>query len=314
MQRNLFNSLAIAGCALLLSACRIEIVVPEGGELRDTLIGESLVCDAEEACTIEITAANFIAVYTAVPHAGWEFAGWQQDQGFICGPGRGTFAFAPESCGIDNTGYSGIALLEAVIAGDDFVTYISPLFVPLTAGTPITDTISVAGKEWAQPADFTGLSWDGINALCPGGMCGPGVILRGFDMDGWTWATLEDINGLANHYLAGEYTMGPGPDSVDSAVVMNVIVDASGIFPTPPAFGGPWRTTPDTNPSPGATVIGFLGLSSTESSTNNALGTTGHFFWGASPGGFFSGRISTTGARNKSDNDLKTGAFFYRLP
>jgi hypothetical protein len=74
---------------------------------------------------------------------------------------------------------------------------------------PITDTVTVGGNEWAQAADFTNLSWNSINAACPLGMC-TGV-LKTFDMDGWTWASVDDFNGLLNSYLIAG---GVGPDDL----------------------------------------------------------------------------------------------------
>ena len=80
----------------------------------------------------------------------------------------------------------------------------------------ITDTITAAGKVWAQVALFTELSWDDINAVCPGiyisrdedgnhttEQNGSGVCqgtLNGYDMSGWTWADSAEISALFNHY------------------------------------------------------------------------------------------------------------------
>ena len=79
----------------------------------------------------------------------------------------------------------------------------------LTMDNPIKDTIKVDGKIWAQVDLFTNLSWNQINAVCPNGICAG--ILKGHDMTGWTWASVEDLNALFNHYL-GANVLGPGPD------------------------------------------------------------------------------------------------------
>jgi hypothetical protein len=82
---------------------------------------------------------------------------------------------------------------------------------------PITDTVTVAGREWAQPADFTSLSWNAINSVCPSGVC-VGTLTSDsgtWDMDGWLWAGLDAVNGLFNTYLtdygvaAGDLLTGP---------------------------------------------------------------------------------------------------------
>ena len=56
----------------------------------------------------------------------------------------------------------------------------------------------VDGREWLQPADFTYLSWNDINAVCPEGACAG--TLNDHDMTGWTWASVDDVNALFNAY------------------------------------------------------------------------------------------------------------------
>lgn len=83
-------------------------------------------------------------------------------------------------------------------------------WVSSASAAPITDTVTVAGKEWAQVDLFTNLTWSDINTVCPGGVCGNST-LNGFEMDGWTWATIDNLNDLFNHYI-GFAALGPGPD------------------------------------------------------------------------------------------------------
>jgi Thrombospondin type 3 repeat len=64
------------------------------------------------------------------------------------------------------------------------------------------NTITVHGRVWAQPDLFKNLSWDAINAVCPGGVCGSDVILNGWDVSGWTWASNTDLCELFNGYLS----------------------------------------------------------------------------------------------------------------
>lgn len=70
---------------------------------------------------------------------------------------------------------------------------------------PISDTVIVGVKEWAQAADFTGLSWNNIHGVCPFGVCN-GTLTSdsgSWDMDGWNWASIEQVNELFNAYLSG---------------------------------------------------------------------------------------------------------------
>lgn len=69
---------------------------------------------------------------------------------------------------------------------------------------PITDTVTAGGKEWAQAADFTGLSWNDIHSACPVGVCSGTLASASgvWDMDGWNWAGIEHVNDLFNAYLS----------------------------------------------------------------------------------------------------------------
>jgi hypothetical protein len=80
-----------------------------------------------------------------------------------------------------------------------------------THAASITDTVFANGNEWAQPDLFLDLSWNDINTVCPGGVCGSGS-LNGYDMAGWVWATVDELNQLFNHYI-GFAALGPGPDA-----------------------------------------------------------------------------------------------------
>ena len=63
---------------------------------------------------------------------------------------------------------------------------------------PVTAIVRAAGKEWAQPSIFTGLSWNEIYAACGQGNC-TGTF-NGYGMNGWTWATHRDMSDLFNTY------------------------------------------------------------------------------------------------------------------
>lgn len=73
---------------------------------------------------------------------------------------------------------------------------------------PITDTVVVEDKEWAQVDLFTNLSWNDIDVVCPAGSCVGGT-LNGFDMLGWVWASAADVGALfaatTNHPGVGTY-------------------------------------------------------------------------------------------------------------
>ncbi len=72
------------------------------------------------------------------------------------------------------------------------------------------DIVNASGKEWAQVDLFTSLSWNDINAVCPGGACTSGGTLNGYDMTGWIWASVNDMNAFFNYTEPG-CNLGPGP-------------------------------------------------------------------------------------------------------
>jgi hypothetical protein len=73
------------------------------------------------------------------------------------------------------------------------------------------DTVTVNGRTWAQPDLFIkATSTEEIEAVCPRGVCEGD--LRGYDLTGWTWASVEDVNALFNYYI-GSDALGPGPST-----------------------------------------------------------------------------------------------------
>lgn len=86
---------------------------------------------------------------------------------------------------------------------------------------PITNTVIVDGNEWAQVSDFVNLSWNDINAVCPTGVCGGGT-LNGFDMGGWTWASMPEVAMLFSAYI--DAVGGSNPEA-DSAWAPNFLAD-----------------------------------------------------------------------------------------
>lgn len=104
------------------------------------------------------------------------------------------------------------------------------------AGVMITDTIAADGKIWAQPDLFLEgpavPNWYAIDAVCPGGACVGDWHINGtnYDMNGWTWASVQDLNSLFNHYL-GAGTFGSAPLEVMGKLI-------AGAF-----FADGWRGT-----------------------------------------------------------------------
>jgi len=76
--------------------------------------------------------------------------------------------------------------------------WLQAVFIP-SGGLPITGTVTVSGRILAQVGLFVDLSWDEVNAACPEQVCSGK--LDGYDMAGWTWASILDVNDFLNLYL-----------------------------------------------------------------------------------------------------------------
>jgi hypothetical protein len=134
---------------------------------------------------------------------------------------------------------------------------------------PITDTVTVNGTTWAQVDLFAGLSWNTLDALCPGGVCGTNT-LNGFDMAGWHWASADDLAAAFNPFLVdsgfgGSDLLGPGPDrfywgfsNPDADFGGNFIDE--GFRPTYAQFGDRVLTGWISNAVPGDTTLAYQGV------------------------------------------------------
>jgi hypothetical protein len=83
------------------------------------------------------------------------------------------------------------------------------LVLGMSAGTVQAYSIVTVGtQEWLQPTDFQNLSWNEIAGVCSptNGVCGNGI-LGATNMDGWTWASNDEMyvffNSVAGTSLNG---------------------------------------------------------------------------------------------------------------
>ena len=67
---------------LTLAGCRLEIIVPEGGQV--TSASGNYNCDEASTCRADITDGNFEDTFTALPNAGYRFVGWSKTQSNVC--------------------------------------------------------------------------------------------------------------------------------------------------------------------------------------------------------------------------------------
>ena len=85
------------------------------------------------------------------------------------------------------------------------------------------------GREWAQPADYAGLTWSSIATVCPvgGGACAGWIGSRSFD--GWTWATVGEVGSLFHYFESSFPDNGsaslslPSPSSIETSFFVQFV-------------------------------------------------------------------------------------------
>lgn len=207
-----FKTLSVAVTLVLLAGCKLAVMVVEGGEVQvDPFFDPASACSEGTICIHEINDTSYIQSFFAVAKPGWRFVKWSTGDNFLC-PNNTSSA-----CEVNNAFLAGNEVAEAIVASSK-TFYLMPIFEPLTE---IGATVTMNGKAWAPMSGFGDLSWDDINAVCPvtnGGHCLAGGKLMEYDMTGWTWASVEDVNALINS-LSGSEVIGPGPDNLPSSLV-----------------------------------------------------------------------------------------------
>ena len=105
---------------LLLSGCKIDIVVPAGG----TVLTESgrYTCLAGARCTVEVNDLFFNETFYVQPESGFTFGGWLKNDRFLCGG-----SLAP--CSLATAAMEGNSWLENLLSSEE-VFYLEPIFHP----------------------------------------------------------------------------------------------------------------------------------------------------------------------------------------
>ena len=270
----------------LVSACKIAVIVVEGGEV-ETEFGFGPTCTAGTVCIHEVNSTGSSSYFTAVPKPGWRFVEWKSGDNFLCP------ASVSSVCEAVNP--AGNAVGTAIVASSR-TFYLMPVFAPLTE---IGATVTMDGKAWAPMNSFGDLSWDEINDVCPianGGDCLPGGQLMEYDMTGWTWASVDDVNALINFYTSSG-AIGPGPDELPSTTIGFQLNNAR--FP-------PTETELSCS---GCTVATWKGWTATPADIAGQSHLAEVFFSGSFLG--FGGHSTTL---LTDDNSAGHSVWFYRTP
>ena len=124
-----------------------------------------------------------------MPETNWRFVRWNSGDGFLCEGSTNPV------CSLSNVGFGAVPELQALIETDT-IFYIMPVFE--FAGLPLEVINAADGRQWAQPGNLSGVTYNEIAAACPGGVCSG--MLGGYNLDGWTWATGLLVRNLFNAY------------------------------------------------------------------------------------------------------------------
>jgi len=221
--------IVLIGIALLLiQACShpIEIVgegdVTSASGKRNCSLGQdrskNTVCKYYVGIDLAtLQPEDYAETYYATPHPDWMFSHWVNCLTTEGAPNYGCSFNVPAAVVQQFWGKSVPALKAVFCLTDDtdcdgLIGDADPC--PANPTNPCAlitgkDIVTANGREWAQPDLFTykdelkpHITWNLMNAACPGGKCKVGAILNGKDLTGWTWAGFSDVALLYNSFGA----------------------------------------------------------------------------------------------------------------
>ena len=103
-----FFTLLILASTVVLTGCKIKVVVPLGGQVFTE--GGDFSCGPEQTCDVIITTPDFDETFVAEPDSGYVFTGWKKRPKGLCG---GTSV----PCRIFTTVFAGNPFLLALLDG-----------------------------------------------------------------------------------------------------------------------------------------------------------------------------------------------------
>lgn len=123
------SGLPAAFLALLLTGCKVEIDMPEGGYIstRSGLYA----CAAGETCTIEVDHPFLAEVFQAFPAEGYEFVAWESGDGHFC-------QNSSKPCALNTYSFPLFPVLMEILGGD-YVFYLKPVFRQIYYQPPSAD-------------------------------------------------------------------------------------------------------------------------------------------------------------------------------
>ena len=118
----LLRWIACAFAVVTLAACRVNFVVPEGGEVVfPEYPGQK--CPAGKPCWVHVVDFHFDATAVAVPAAGYKFKHWKKGNRRFCGGSE-------EPCRLTTTPFTGewIPIIQPFFYNPEEQFYLEPVF------------------------------------------------------------------------------------------------------------------------------------------------------------------------------------------
>ncbi len=167
----------------------------------------------------------------------------------------------------------------------------------ILGGAP--NTVLIGDREWRQVADTKGISWVDVWTVCDDSTGECFGIAGSVDLTGWTWASVDDVNGLFSNYLTQE-SLGPGPDRIE--------MDKSAWAPALLSDFLPTRTTSDF-----VLAVWVRGYTRTTSKSDSTQALEGAVLDALStPGISVDDKIYTDQLKDKNFADQYVGHWLYR--
>ena len=185
--------LIILACSLTV-ACKIEIVVPEGGSVRSD--SGAYICSPGQNCTVDVVDAFFQETFRAIPDEGYEFTNWKRRKGGFCG-GK-----SRSPCTLSTAVFEGNDLLMGILASD-LLFYLQPIFVKSQRLTSLsTGTSHSCVLEGDEPVCWGDNEFGQLNAPTlknPTRICAGGQHTCALDAEGvkcWGAGSIVDENNF----------------------------------------------------------------------------------------------------------------------
>jgi hypothetical protein len=113
------TSFLIVAALLVLTGCKLEIRVPQGGMVVST--DGAYICQAGQTCEIDVVDLFFDQTFIAQPATGYYFNHWKGDDHYLCGGETGP-------CALATAGFEGHPALQALLESDQ-TFYLEPKFI-----------------------------------------------------------------------------------------------------------------------------------------------------------------------------------------